>query len=540
MSRRKFTKGLVSIVTPVYNGEAYLSGYLESILDQTYNKMELILVDDGSEDRTVAVAEEYREKFENKGIPFYILKEKHRNASSALSCGLPYVSGEYLIWPDSDDVLRKNSVEIRVSYLKEHPQYQCVRSLSYYFDPVTKKRMQADEKRGNPKQEELFWDILEARTFVCCGCYMLRSEAFFDIYPEGKIPVYNVGQNFQMLLPFMYFHRCPTIEQELYGVAVRRGSHSRRVLTQGETEEKYREYEKLVDDIAGICGITDTSSLKRIERWKGWRRLQLAIQYRLFGRSMKAWFTLIKLGERNMLPVLKEMVWMRVKNSRFAGIAHQIHRIWRYIVCFIRNLEWEFYKYRKRKKLNVQPTIIASNCAGTIIYHDMKLPWTSPTINLGMAIEDFIKFVENLPWYLQQEIRPMEDLSCDYPVGMLQDIRVNFTHYETFDEAVKKWQERKRRVDWDHIYIMGCEKDGCTYETLQRFEALPYKKKVVFTKQEYTEFASAFYIRGFEKCQELGNIISFKPGFLKRRYIDDFDYIAFINEGTVHCKKRGK
>lgn len=60
---------------------------------------------------------------------------------------------------------------------------------------------------------------------------------FFEIYPDGRIPVYPVGQNFQMLLPFMYRYKCPTIEKELYGVAVRRGSHSRQILTREETEE---------------------------------------------------------------------------------------------------------------------------------------------------------------------------------------------------------------------------------------------------------------------------------------------------------------
>lgn len=67
---------------------------------------------------------------------------------------------------------------------------------------------------------------------ICCV-----PEIFFEIYPDGRIPVYPVGQNFQMLLPFMYRYKCPTIEKELYGVAVRRGSHSRQILTREETEE---------------------------------------------------------------------------------------------------------------------------------------------------------------------------------------------------------------------------------------------------------------------------------------------------------------
>lgn len=139
---------------------------------------------------------------------------------------------------------------------------------------------------------------LESRTFVCCGCYMLRSEDFFAIYPEGKIPVYNVGQNFQMLLPFLYNHKCPTLKKELYGVAVRKDSHSRRSLTREQTEEKYREYELLVDEIARICRITDRVSLRRIYRWKTGRRFRLALQYEDFPAAFCAWGDLAKTGDR--------------------------------------------------------------------------------------------------------------------------------------------------------------------------------------------------------------------------------------------------
>ena len=265
---KNFIKGRVSIVTPVYNGESFLSRLLESIRIQTYRDLELILVDDGSSDQTVMVAKYWQERLKKEGIPMRIVEAPHRNASSAMGYGLPFVSGEYLCWPDSDDVLKETSIEERVEFLDRHPEYHCVRSLSWYFDPESGERTMADEKRGNLKKEDLFWDILEGRTFVCCGCYMLKSEDFFAIYPKGKIPVYNVGQNFQMLLPFLYHHLCPTLEKELYGVAVRKGSHSRQPLTDEQTIKKYREYEYLVDDIAKICGITDRISLQRIRRWK--------------------------------------------------------------------------------------------------------------------------------------------------------------------------------------------------------------------------------------------------------------------------------
>ncbi len=290
----EFRKGLVSVVTPVYNCEAYLPKMLDSVLNQTYGQMEMILVDDGSTDRTVIAAEAYRDKFAARGFDFRIVRAEHRNASAALNRGLPYVTGEYLIWPDSDDILEPESVKRRVEFLEENPAYQCVRSTAYYFRAEDGTESEREEKSGDLAREDLFWEMLEGRTYVCCGCYMLKSERFFEIYPNRHIPEYDVGQNFQMLLPFLFFHKCPTIQEELYGVRCRRGSHSRRILSQEEDEGKYLNYEMLIDEIAQICGITEETDKKRILCWKMRRRYQLALKYGNKRRILKARYALYR------------------------------------------------------------------------------------------------------------------------------------------------------------------------------------------------------------------------------------------------------
>lgn len=310
MEENKFCTGKVSAVTPVYNGESHLAKMLDSVLGQTYPDMEMILVDDGSADGTLAVAESYREKFAARGYGYRIVAAEHRNASAAVNRGLPYVTGEYLIWPDSDDILKPESVERRVEFLRTHPEYNCVRSLSWYFNAETGEESgKADEQQGDLAKEDLFWDILESRTFVCCGCYMLKSGMFFDIYPGRRIPEYSVGQNFQMLLPFMYRHKCPTIREKLYGVSVREGSHSRTPLTQEQEEKKYSDYERLVDEIADICHIEDKASKDRITCWKARRRYRISMKY---GRKKEAGAALRRLrkcGGFSTGEMLKEIIW---------------------------------------------------------------------------------------------------------------------------------------------------------------------------------------------------------------------------------------
>ncbi len=191
--------------------------------------------------------------------------------------------------------------------------------------------------------------------------------------------------------------------------------------------------------------------------------------------------------------------------------------------------EWDRYKKRKRKKLkNHDFTILASNCCGTIMYHDLGLFFTSPTINLSMGMDDFVRLVGNLEWYMKL---PLSDAGREgkYPTGMLGDVKICFMHYKTFEEAAWKWEERKKRINWDNVFVVGTDKDGCTRETMQHFEELPYKNKVLFSHLPHPEFPSVHYIKGFEEKSELGVIINFKEKFLMRRYMDDFDYVTFLN-----------
>ncbi len=197
----------------------------------------------------------------------------------------------------------------------------------------------------------------------------------------------------------------------------------------------------------------------------------------------------------------------------------------------LQRIEWRVYKERKRCKLkNLTPTIISSNCNGEFIYYDMKLRFMSPTINLSFEMNDYVKMLENLRWYMEQPISPYDDPRFNYPTGMLGDVEIRFNHYKTFEEAVNKWEERKRRIDWDNLFVLGIDGDNCTYESIKRFDSLPYKHKVIFTHKEYPEFKSAYYIKGFEKETGVGVLLGFKPQFLVRRYLDDFDYISFLNE----------
>ena len=195
----------------------------------------------------------------------------------------------------------------------------------------------------------------------------------------------------------------------------------------------------------------------------------------------------------------------------------------------LREKEWISYKKRKYRRLkNRDVSIISSNCSGAFIYYDLGMRYLSPTVNLSIEMNDFVKMVKNLKWYMEQELVEAEE-EGKYPIGILGDIKIYFVHYDSFKEGRIKWDERKRRINWENIFVVGSQKDGCTYKTIRNFEELPYKNKVIFTHRDYPEFSSAYCIKGFKEKEELGVITNFKHQALKRRYLDDFNYVKVLN-----------
>lgn len=97
---------LISVIVPVYNVENYLRACVDSIIAQTYDNLEIILVDDGSPDNCPAICDEYAEKDSR----IKVIHKENGGLSDARNAGLSVMTGEYLMFVDSDDLLPKNAV----------------------------------------------------------------------------------------------------------------------------------------------------------------------------------------------------------------------------------------------------------------------------------------------------------------------------------------------------------------------------------------------------------------------------------------------
>ena len=188
---------------------------------------------------------------------------------------------------------------------------------------------------------------------------------------------------------------------------------------------------------------------------------------------------------------------------------------------------------RNRRNLkNTDFSLISSNCNGGFLLHDLGLRFNSPTINLWISPCDYIIFLRNLPYYLSCDMTFTTEPGISYPIGVLDDIRIYFEHYTTEEEAKRKWIERSSRLRYDNLFVMFTDRDGCTYQNLADFDALPLKNKVVFTHVPYPEFGSAFYLKGWEDESSVGSCFAFKNKYTGKKHYDEFDYVKWFNGHT--------
>ena len=117
----------ISIIVPVYGAEKYLHRCLDSILAQTFEDWECILVDDGSKDRSGSICDDYSEK-DNR---FKVIHKENGGVSSARNCGIQEANGEWCCFIDSDDWVEANYLQ---NFLVDnYTEYGCIIQ-SFYFE----------------------------------------------------------------------------------------------------------------------------------------------------------------------------------------------------------------------------------------------------------------------------------------------------------------------------------------------------------------------------------------------------------------------
>lgn len=192
---------------------------------------------------------------------------------------------------------------------------------------------------------------------------------------------------------------------------------------------------------------------------------------------------------------------------------------------------------QKKRLTNKDFSIISNHCLSGFIYHDLSLPFLSPTINLKIIPEHFITIVEDLEYYMSQNIEQVFVDGSNYPIAQIpvkdspgDAVQIHFLHYSSFDIAREKWEKRAERINWDNIVIIMSVRDGCDNSVLERFERLPFKR-VCFTLEDYPEHPHTRWAR-LDNGKPLGGNIGAMVNILGKRGYEccGFDLIDFLNK----------
>ena len=196
------------------------------------------------------------------------------------------------------------------------------------------------------------------------------------------------------------------------------------------------------------------------------------------------------------------------------------------------NLVLRYFRntYNRLRLTNKDFSVFASNCNGACICHDLGLQFRSPFVNLFLSAPDFVRFLGAPRAYLDA---PLDFITTEhpYPVAKLKDITIHFMHYTSPQEAQAAWQRRTNRINWDNLFVLMSDQDGCTPEVMAAFDALPYQNKVIFTHLPQPDIRSAVYIPGFEDQDTVGNCDSYISPWRGKKYFDAFDYTNWFSGG---------
>jgi glycosyltransferase involved in cell wall biosynthesis len=161
---------LVSIILPTYNCAAFLSHSIGSILAQTYNSYEIIVVDDGSTDNTKEVLYPFIQRIK------YIRLEQNKGLPMARNIGISSAQGKYIAFIDADDLWLPEKLQTDIEYFETHPEVSMVYSKHINMDE------KGNDLNGNTKRQlpsgNIFTQLFSEQNFIITSSVVVRKEIF--------------------------------------------------------------------------------------------------------------------------------------------------------------------------------------------------------------------------------------------------------------------------------------------------------------------------------------------------------------------------
>lgn len=179
----------VSIIIPVYKVQDYLNQCILSVIEQTYDNFEVILVDDGSPDRCPSICDEWA----NEDRRVRVIHQRNSGLSSARNTGLKVAIGQYIQFVDSDDVVDRNMLEVLVSSISENHADVAVFMFDYMNEAGTKFTTNPDDsffpKRHATSGKDALKFLVDGVLSNYSWRYLVKRTIYSQYsitFPEGK------------------------------------------------------------------------------------------------------------------------------------------------------------------------------------------------------------------------------------------------------------------------------------------------------------------------------------------------------------------
>jgi glycosyltransferase involved in cell wall biosynthesis len=178
----------VSVIIPAYNSERFIGDTISSILNQTFQDFEIIVVDDGSTDGTPQVIQSFGERVR-------LISQKNKGGTAARNTGVEEAVGEYISFLDHDDLFLPEKLQLQVDFLDGHREFAGVFGWAKIFDETGKTVL----KNNQPVESELNLDsMLVYNRIMSFSQVMLRREVFDKV---GKLdPRFHIASDYEFWL----------------------------------------------------------------------------------------------------------------------------------------------------------------------------------------------------------------------------------------------------------------------------------------------------------------------------------------------------
>lgn len=169
----------VTVLIVVYNGEKYIKDCIKSIVDQTFTDFELLIVDDGSTDKTREIIKDFDD------MRIRLISNEHDYIAS-LNLGLKEAQGEYIARMDADDIMYPLRLEEQVEIMDAHPEIDVCGTWSRAFGLVTFDIQRGKYKIQNPLAELLLQNIFTHPTMMIRNAFLVKHGLEYKRYPYAE------------------------------------------------------------------------------------------------------------------------------------------------------------------------------------------------------------------------------------------------------------------------------------------------------------------------------------------------------------------